>query len=68
MAALRWDQHRDDLGPPEPTAPATGPIRGPHMATAEHDDPARGIVLGVATSLLGFWLPLAGVMALRRAA
>lgn len=33
------------------------------MASAGDDDPARGIVLGVAASLIGFWVPLATVIA-----
>jgi len=65
MSALRWEQPHNDLGPAESLSLQTGPAADPRLATIEDDDPARGIVLGVAVSLIGFWLPLATVLVFR---
>ena len=64
MAALRWDQLTAGSTPFEANPAFRGP-RTHHLAIAGDDDPARGIVLGVAASLIGFWLPLAVLIALR---
>ena len=53
MAALRWDQ-------PQESAGTIGAV-----VTAEDDNAARGIVLGITLSLLGFWLPLAAALVWR---
>jgi hypothetical protein len=65
MSALRWEQPDDELSFAESLASVPGPVRDPRRACAEDDDPARGIVLGVAASLIGFWLPLAAIAAFK---
>jgi hypothetical protein len=65
MSALRWEQPHDELGSAESLTSSSGPVQDSRLAYAEDDDPARGIVLGVAASLIGFWLPLAAIAALR---
>lgn len=64
MSALRWEQFDRDLGRTEgiPPAPSERIRRDGAAVLAEDDAAARGVVLGVLLSLLGFWLPLVATL------
>ena len=68
MSALRWDTFDDRLGATEAIPPAPSErTRDDRAAVLAGDDASSGgVVPGVIFSLVGFWLPLAAVIAWRR--
>ena len=71
MSALRWEQPDEHLGEEaaRDAERTPTPLAGVRLdAVAGDDAPARGIVLGTAISVLGFWAPLAALLTWRRVA
>ncbi len=68
MSALRWDSFPDHLGATEPipSAPSEWTRDDRAAGIAGDDAAARGVVLGICFSLIGFWLPLVAAIVLRR--